>query len=162
MKNQRTASGPHDRFASLAGVTPSDPPGVRSQTTRDHETIRQWASRHQAEPATGEATASGPATVEVRDGGSGLRFNFPGYARFRPITWDEWLSHFDRHDLLFVYEEPDTALVAEKARALWIADGRAPGHDLDHWLDAERETQREASGVSASARYQIVHLEAER
>jgi hypothetical protein len=73
--------------------------------TRDRELIRSWAARHQAEPATGEATSSGPATVDVHDGGAGIRFNFPGFGRFRPITWDEWFRNFERHGLTFVYEE---------------------------------------------------------
>lgn len=73
--------------------------------TRDHELITSWAARHQAEPATGEATGSGPATVDVHDGGAGIRFNFPGFGRFRSITWDEWFQNFDRHGLSFVYEE---------------------------------------------------------
>jgi hypothetical protein len=78
--------------------------------TRDRELITSWAARHQAEPATGEGTGSGPATVDVHDGGAGIRFNFPGFGRFRPITWDEWFQNFDRHGLSFVYEEsPDNA-----------------------------------------------------
>jgi hypothetical protein len=72
--------------------------------TDDPELIRRWALRHSAEPATGEATESGPATVDVRDGDAGIRFNFPAAARFRPITWDEWLRNFTRYDLMFVYE----------------------------------------------------------
>jgi hypothetical protein len=72
--------------------------------TDDHELIREWAVRHSAEPATGEATASGPATIDVRDEGGGIRFNFPAAARFRPITWDEWFQNFTRYDLMFVYE----------------------------------------------------------
>lgn len=72
--------------------------------TRDHETIRTWAQAHQAEPATGEATSSGDATIDVHDGGAGVRFNFPAASRFRPIAWDEWFEHFDRHGLLFVYD----------------------------------------------------------
>ena len=82
-----------------------DDPGTRTLATRDHDVIRRWADRRQAEPATGEATDSGPATVHVNDGGAGVRFNFPGFARFRPISWDEWLENFDRHSLTFVYEE---------------------------------------------------------
>jgi hypothetical protein len=74
-------------------------------TTDDHAVIRKWAERHGAEPATGEATRSGPATRNVQDGGAGIRFNFPGVGVFRPITWDEWLEHFTQHDLLFVYED---------------------------------------------------------
>ena len=39
-----------------------------SMATRDPDVIRAWAARHGAEPATGEATSSGPATVQVNDG----------------------------------------------------------------------------------------------
>ena len=73
-------------------------------TTDDHELIREWAARHGAEPATGEATPSGPATRDVQDGGAGIRFNFPAAAPFRPITWDEWFQNFGQYDLMFVYE----------------------------------------------------------
>lgn len=74
-------------------------------TTRDHAVIRMWAAERQAQPATGEATESGPSSdLHVVDGGTGLRFNFPGTAPFRPIAWDEWLAHFDRHALLFVFD----------------------------------------------------------
>jgi hypothetical protein len=82
--------------------------------TRDHELIRKWATRHQAEPATGESTASGDATVVVNDGGAGIRFNFPAAARFRPIAWDEWFDNFETHELVFVYERD------------------APGHPLNY------------------------------
>jgi|SRR5688572_10311791 hypothetical protein len=77
---------------------------VATVATRDHELIRRWASRRQAEPATGERTASGEATVSVTDGGAGIRFNFPAAGRFRPISWDEWFANFEAHDLVFVYE----------------------------------------------------------
>jgi hypothetical protein len=75
----------------LRQVNRDDTP-LRSEdvvTTDDPEVIRQWAARHDAEPATGEAAASGPATVNVEDGGAGIRFNFPAAAPYRPITWDE-------------------------------------------------------------------------
>jgi hypothetical protein len=72
--------------------------------TRDHETIRRWAAKHAAEPATGEATESGPATIDVNDGGAGVRFNFPGTGQFRPISWEEWFTNFDHHVCAFVYE----------------------------------------------------------
>ena len=72
--------------------------------TRDHEVIRRWAEQRQAEPATGEATNSGPATFKVNDGGAGIRFNFPGAGVFRPISWDEWLANFDLHECAFVYD----------------------------------------------------------
>jgi hypothetical protein len=57
-----------DRFASLTRQTPPERLGARTQATRDHETIRRWAVDHGADPATGEATESGPATIAVNDG----------------------------------------------------------------------------------------------
>jgi hypothetical protein len=88
-------------------------PDVRADTvdlkapvvsTRDHVLIRRWAEQRQAEPATGEASSSGPATVHVADGGAGVRFNFPGQGSFRPISWEEWFENFDRHGCAFVYD----------------------------------------------------------
>jgi hypothetical protein len=74
-------------------------------STRDPEAIREWARGVGAEPATGEATASGPAApLKVADGGTGLRFNFPGMSPFRVISWAEWFEHFNGHDLTFVYD----------------------------------------------------------
>jgi hypothetical protein len=88
--------------------------GVRADTplpetpdvvlTRDHEVIKHWAEKRQAMPATGQTTSTGPATVNVNDGGAGIRFNFPGASLFRPITWDEWLENFDEHGCAFVYD----------------------------------------------------------
>jgi hypothetical protein len=75
--------------------------------TQDHALIRRWATRRHAEPATGEATESGPSTISVNDDGTGIRFNFPGIGRFRPIDWDEWFRNFDAYSLVFVYERDD-------------------------------------------------------
>lgn len=86
-----------------AGNAGNQPPGA-VLATDNRELIREWAARHDAQPATGEASDSGPATVDVRDGGAGIRFNFPAAAAFRPISWEEWFDNFTRHDLMFVYE----------------------------------------------------------
>ena len=91
--------GPPDFASSDGGAAPP-----RLSGTRDHELIRAWADHHGAEPATGEATASGPAVLDVNDQGAGIRFNFPAVARFRPVDWDEWLACFDRDSLVFVFE----------------------------------------------------------
>jgi hypothetical protein len=84
--------------------------------TRDRELIASWAARHQAKPATAEATCSGPATVDVHDSGAAIRFNFPGFGRFQPITWDEWFQNFDRDRLTFVYEESSESAWAPSPR----------------------------------------------
>ena len=155
MIDSRLSAG--DRLARMAGLLLSDAPGVRIQSTGDHASIRRWAAMHQAEPATGEATASGPATVAVNDGATGLRFNFPGVARFRPIGWEEWLAHFDQHQLLFVYDEQDPDQISRRAHELFEARGRQDGGDLEDWLQAEREMRRQRGGGGASVRYSIVN-----
>ena len=146
-----------DRLARMAGQSVSDAPGVRTQSTRDHASIRRWAALHQAEPSTGEATASGPATVAVNDGATCVRFNFPGIARFRPIGWEEWFAHFDQHQLVFVYEEQDSDQISRRAHELFEARGRQGGGHLEDWLEAEQELRRERGGASASVRYSIVN-----
>jgi hypothetical protein len=87
-------------------------PGPAVLSTRDHEVIREWAREVGAEPATGEATASGPATsLKVSDGGTGLRFNFPGVSPFRAVSWAEWFDHFNSHDLTFLYDNAEPGQV---------------------------------------------------
>ena len=126
-----------------------------SMATRDHDVICAWAARHHAEPATGEATASGPATVHVNDGGVGIRFHFPGAGRFRPISWAEWLDHFDRNRLTFVYQEE----VADRAYALWQSRGGDHGHDRQDWFDAEEQLRKISDGKSG--RYWFVQRDAD-
>jgi hypothetical protein len=123
--------------------------GPRAIVTRDHEEIRRWGARHRAEPATGQLTPSGPETFHVRDGGAGIRLNFPGVGRFRPITWDEWFEHFERHHLMFVYEEE----LADRAYAVWQARGGGHGHDRRDWFEAER--QLVAAGARPMNRYRL-------
>ena len=130
----------------------------RKLATKDKEVIRQWAGQHRAEPATGEATASGPATIDVNDGGAGIRFNFPGSGRFRPISWEEWFDNFDRYRLIFVYEEN----VAERAYELWQRRGGGLGNDQEDWFEAERQLGGGQGGpVPANPKYRLVTSEEE-
>jgi hypothetical protein len=137
-----------DGFATRADRTAARSQ-LRALATKDHGIIQQWAARHNAEPATGEATPSGPATLTVTDGGAGIRFNFPGIARFRPISWTEWFDNFDRHELTFVFEEE----VADRAYEYWQARGGGDGHDQDDWFQAEAELGPRSAGA---ARYRLV------
>ena len=89
--NIKLSDGTEDKFTDVA-------------FTREHDVIRGWAEARQAEPATGEATRSGPSSVHVNDGGAGVRFNFPGAAAFRPISWEEWFENFDTHHCAFVFD----------------------------------------------------------
>jgi DUF2934 family protein len=123
---------------------------TRVLITTDHEVVRRWAARHSAEPATGEATPSGPGTITVNDGGAGIRFNFPGAARFRAITWDEWFENFERHDLAFAFDEE----VQDRAYEIWEARGGGHGHDRDDWFEAEHQLREVARWPTA--RYRLI------
>lgn len=101
---RRSLPGDEEPIREVTRRSSTGQPSDGVVATDDPELIRQWAARHDAEPATGEATESGPATVDVQDGGAGIRFNFPAASRFRPITWDEWFRNFRQHELMFVYE----------------------------------------------------------
>ena len=140
-------------------TTPSDrrleKSRVRALATKDHDLIRHWAERHHAEPATGEETASGPATTRVNDGGAGIRFNFPAFSRFRPISWAEWFDNFDLHGLTFVFEEE----VADRAYEYWQSRGGGHGHDLEDWFQAEHALGK--PGAFVGGRYRMVREEDE-
>jgi hypothetical protein len=97
-------------------------PSAHVVFTRDHAVIREWAAKRQAVPATGEATASGPATVDVQDGGAGVRFNFPGTGSYRPISWDEWLANFDTHECAFVFDNDISAPGSNRYRIVKAAE----------------------------------------
>jgi hypothetical protein len=97
-------------------------PSAHAVFTRDHQVIRDWAVKRQAVPATGEATASGPATVDVKDGGAGVRFNFPGVGTYRPIEWHEWFDNFDRHGCAFVYDNDAAAPLSNRYRIVKAAE----------------------------------------
>jgi hypothetical protein len=151
MKDKAHFSTARDPLSTETDATSYERRQIRALMTRDHEMIRRWAERHKAEPATGEATASGPATVTVNDGGAGIRFNFPSVSRFRPISWDEWFENFEAHGLTFVYEEE----VEDRAYELYLARGGAHGRDQEDWFEAERQLQK--PGVP-SARYRLVKV----
>ena len=104
MSNEGSLIQPAIRVAVVDSHDEDRAPDVRTRATRDRTLIQRWATVRSAEPATGEPTPSGAGTVDVHDGDAGIRFNFPGHARYRPISWDEWFENFDRHDLMFVYE----------------------------------------------------------
>ncbi len=149
MKTKTLVSTRAEGFSTPSEEITSSTGQPRALATKDHDLIRRWTERHRAEPATGEATASGPSTIHVTDGGAGIRFNFPGLARFRPITWEEWFDHFDRHQLTFVFEEQ----VADRAYAHWQARGGGDGHDRDDWFRAEHEL---GSRTGTGARYRLI------
>ena len=117
VKSQRPSASTHHPLEPADTALSGPAAGAEHLVgTRDAELVRAWAAHQGAEPATGEATDSGPATVAVNDQGSGLRFNFPGASRFRGVSWDEWLAHFDNAGLVFVFEMPPPAGAPSGAR----------------------------------------------
>jgi hypothetical protein len=71
-----------------------------SQTTTDHDEIRQWAEARQGKPACVKGTG-GRGDTGV------LRIDFPGgeERKLQAISWDEWFEKFDENGLAFLYQE---------------------------------------------------------
>ncbi len=72
-----------------------------SNTTTDHEFIRQWAEQRGAQPACVKGTG--------KKGDTGMiRLDFPGYSggdSLQPIEWEEWFDRFDANNLALVYQD---------------------------------------------------------
>jgi hypothetical protein len=115
MKAQEHVLPEHGQISRVRADMPLAP-STHVIFTRDHDVIQEWAKKRQAAPATGEATASGPATINVKDGGAGVRFNFPGTGAYRPIEWDEWFENFDRHDCAFVFDNDGSPQMSNRYR----------------------------------------------
>jgi len=95
--------------------------------------------------------------MHINDGGAGIRFNFPGFAPFRQISWEEWFEHFELHDLAFVFEEEDATQIAARAYELWSARAGGHGYDRDDWFEAQRDLrQRRVDPASTGLRYRLV------
>ncbi len=70
-----------------------------SQTTTDHETIRNWAEDKGGQPARVEGTSDG-------DDGGLLRIDFGDEDEsLEEISWDEFFEEFEDSNLALVYEE---------------------------------------------------------
>lgn len=73
----------------------------KSNTTTDHDTIREWAEDRGAHPACVRGTG-GKGDVGM------IRLDFPGYSgekSLEEISWDDWFEEFDKKGLALVYEE---------------------------------------------------------
>ncbi len=71
-----------------------------SNTTTDHDMIRQWAEDRGGKPSIVKGTES--------NGGGLLRINFPGYSgkdTLEDISWDEFFKIFDDRKLAFLYQD---------------------------------------------------------
>lgn len=74
---------------------------AESQTTTDHDAIRNWVEERDGQPAYVEGTEGG-------DGGM-LRIDFPDEGddeeALEDISWDEFFETFEDNDLAFLYQE---------------------------------------------------------
>jgi hypothetical protein len=73
----------------------------KSNTTTDHDEIRQWVESHDGKPATVRGTGDN-GDVGV------LRIDFPGGAgsdELEQIDWDTWFEKFDAEGLAFLYQQ---------------------------------------------------------
>lgn len=71
-----------------------------SNTTTDHEEIKQWVEKRKGKPA------------HVKDSGKKgdegiLRIDFPenGSDRLEEISWDDFFEKFDKSKLAFLYQD---------------------------------------------------------
>ena len=72
-----------------------------SQTTTDHDTIREWAEERDGRPARVEGTGD-----DDDDGGGLLRIDFGDEdENLEEISWDEFFEEFEDSNLALVYEE---------------------------------------------------------
>lgn len=76
---------------------------MASNTTQDHDFIREWAEKRGGKPAE-------VASTEQPDQPGILRLEFPGAPNanddaLKEIEWDEFFEKFDRSGLEFLYQE---------------------------------------------------------
>lgn len=72
-----------------------------SQTTIDHQTIREWAEDRGAKPSKVKGTG------DEEDPGI-IRLDFPGFGggdSLEEISWDEFFEKFEDSQLALVYQE---------------------------------------------------------
>jgi hypothetical protein len=73
-----------------------------SNTTTDHETIKNWAEERGGVPAVVEGTE------EKGEGVGILRITFPDFDQnenLKEISWDEFFDQFDKSHLQFLYQD---------------------------------------------------------
>ncbi|KAF0957370.1 hypothetical protein [Rhodococcus sp. T7] len=82
---------------------------IDAHATTDHEKIRRWIQQHGGVPAkvTDEA-------AEDRQGTERLFVDFTGTEEGPPylehVSWDEWFTLFDAHDLAFRLPDKEDAI----------------------------------------------------
>jgi hypothetical protein len=72
---------------------------MASKTTTDHDTIRNWAEKRGAIPATVEGTEKDNEEAGI------LRFEFRNDSDLEPIDWDAFFEKFEESRLAFLYQD---------------------------------------------------------
>jgi hypothetical protein len=102
-KSTHTASAGKTKTAGAAKPRESSKPkGKLSNTTTDHEEIRQWAEERGAHPACVRGTGKKKGDIGM------IRLDFPGFSgenSLEEISWDEWFKAFDKNKLALIYQE---------------------------------------------------------
>ena len=95
------ARSPKSQSSRSGGSSRGGESGHASQTTTDHDQIREWAEARGGKPACVKGTGGG--------GDAGLlRIDFPGYSgaeSLQHISWEEFFEKFDENDLALLYQE---------------------------------------------------------
>ena|SRR5688572_19636034 len=72
-----------------------------SNTTTNHNEIRQWVTERGGHPARVKGTEKGKTSGV-------LRIDYPGYSgeeRLEEISWEEFFDGFEKNELAFLYQE---------------------------------------------------------
>ncbi len=72
---------------------------MASKTTTDHKTIRNWAEKRGAIPATVEGTEKNSEEAGI------LRFEFRDKTDLEPIDWEAFFEKFEESELAFLYQD---------------------------------------------------------
>jgi hypothetical protein len=83
--------------AKAAAKTPSR---AASQTTTDHEEIREWAEARGGVPACVRGTGSKQDTGMIR-----IEFSAESKPKLQQIAWEDWFEKFDENKLALVYQD---------------------------------------------------------
>ena len=93
-----------------------------SQTTTDHEEIRQWVEERGGHPARVKGTEKGKSSGV-------LRIDYPGFSgedRLEEISWEEFFEGFEKNKLAFLYQEKTSD--GELSRFSKLVDRNATDH----------------------------------
>ena len=74
----------------------------QSETTTDHDTIKQWAEDHGGKPVSVKGTPNSDDDAGL------LQIDMPGGAgdeSFEEITWDQWFEKFEDNNLALLYQK---------------------------------------------------------